>query len=369
MSFKMGSGASRKYALVIGITYKDYQSIPRGSSRYMTYLPGCLLDIERVYEFLTERCGYEAKNIVILCDEPDRIRVPGAEIRAPTRANILYWLDCLIGYSSCGGYGSGGNPSMSRMDGDQLWMSYSGHMTQTPELLKGNEDDGHDENMVPVDYKDHIDDNGNGDGNPALIRDDILFKKVVKVKRRCSLFALFDCCHAGTALDLPVSYNFNYLAHKDRVTVKIDYDKKNTIKHEDCGNVTMIAACSDNQQAVELTHSGEIAGALTAAFVETMRDRVGSNAQRITYMEMIRRVTRKMECVVEKLCIVRPPVAAAPPPPPTGHHHQQQHLVGMHVNGGAVVGNGVPQAQQEEFVMRPQLSTLRPVNVDQYFEL
>lgn len=360
MSLKMGSGASRKYALVIGITYKDYEYLPVDSRRRMTYLPGCLRDIERVYEFLTERCGYEAKNIVILCDEPERILVPGAEIRTPTRANILYWLDWLIG---CGR--GGDDTSTSRMDGDQLWMSYSGHMTQTPELLKGNEDDGHDENIVPVDYKDYTDIvSGTGGGiSSALIRDDVLFEKVVKVKRQCSLFALFDCCHAGTALDLPVSYNFNYLADKDRVTVKIDYGKKNTINHDDCGNVTMIAACSDSQQAVELTHSGERAGALTAAFVETMRDRVGSNAPRITYMEMIKRVTRKMECVVEKLGAV----PLAPPRPLPPQQQFGQHNVHMQMNGG-VLGNGLQQPPQQ-LVMRPQLSTLRQVNVDQYFLL
>lgn len=79
---------------------------------------------------------------------------------------------------------------------DSLFFHYSGHGGQTKDL-DGDEDDGYDEVIYPVDF-----------ATNGHIVDDLLHDIMVKpLPPGCRLTAIFDSCHSGTALDLPYIYS------------------------------------------------------------------------------------------------------------------------------------------------------------------
>jgi Caspase domain len=61
---------------------------------------------------------------------------------------------------------------------------------------RGEEEDGYDETIVPVDYD-----------SAGQIRDDDLYQNLVcALPSGAHLVALMDCCHSGSVLDLPYKY-------------------------------------------------------------------------------------------------------------------------------------------------------------------
>jgi metacaspase-1 len=100
----------------------------------------------------------------------------------PTRVNIINALKWL----------AAGNKS-----GDSLFLHFSGHGSRVQDR-DGDESDGYDETICPVDY----DKRGGGQ-----IVDDELNDLIVKpLQRGVRLTAVFDCCHSGSVLDLPITY-------------------------------------------------------------------------------------------------------------------------------------------------------------------
>ena len=82
--------------------------------------------------------------------------------------------------------------------GDSIFLHYSGHGTKVKDL-NGDEDDGYDEAIMPVDYK-----------KSGIIIDDELNDLIVKrLPAGIHVVALYDCCHSGTVLDLPYEYIAN----------------------------------------------------------------------------------------------------------------------------------------------------------------
>ena len=60
----------------------------------------------------------------------------------------------------------------------------------------GDEDDGYDETLVPVDFAAF-----------GQIRDDDLYRTLVcPMPAGVTLVSVMDCCHSGTVLDLPYKY-------------------------------------------------------------------------------------------------------------------------------------------------------------------
>jgi metacaspase-1 len=58
----------------------------------------------------------------------------------------------------------------------------------------GDEDDGYDEALVPVDFQE----------GAEMIRDDDLYDTLIKpLSAGVHVVSLMDCCHSGTILDLP----------------------------------------------------------------------------------------------------------------------------------------------------------------------
>ena len=57
----------------------------------------------------------------------------------------------------------------------------------------GDEEDGYDETLIPVDYQ-----------RSGQIRDDVVFNELVAaMPAGVTMTCLMDCCHSGSVLDLP----------------------------------------------------------------------------------------------------------------------------------------------------------------------
>merc|ERR1719240_1639271 len=95
----------------------------------------------------------------------------------PTKANILKSMDWL-----CQGAAAG----------DEMFLHYSGHGGQQKDT-SGDEKDGKDETVIPYDFQTH-----------GMITDDDLHAALVsRLPKGCRMWCILDCCHSGSALDLP----------------------------------------------------------------------------------------------------------------------------------------------------------------------
>ncbi|TIC12422.1 hypothetical protein E3Q13_04184 [Wallemia mellicola] len=109
---------------------------------------------------------------------------------------------------------------------DALFFHYSGHGGRTKDL-SGDERDGYDETVFPVDFQKltYV--------HTGHILDDTLHDELVRpLPAGCRLTAIFDSCHSGTALDLPFICRFidHYFA---KIKVLISDDSNGDIKEPD----------------------------------------------------------------------------------------------------------------------------------------
>ncbi|PBK64449.1 hypothetical protein ARMSODRAFT_961961 [Armillaria solidipes] len=163
--FKYSQCNGKKKALCIGINYLGQDG----------ELNGCINDAHNIRNFLCTRFGYREEDIVMLTDDSQHHR------QIPTRENILYAMRWLV---------------KDAQPDDSLFFHYSGHGGQT-EDKDGDEIDGYDEVIYPVDYKES-----------GHIVDDLMHEVMVKpLPAGCRLTAIFDSCHSGSALDLPYTYS------------------------------------------------------------------------------------------------------------------------------------------------------------------
>ena len=159
-----------KAVLLIGINYD-------GSS---SQLSGCINDVENVKKLLMEHYGFTEDSITLMREDSSDPNM------VPTRRNMI---DQLNKFVNCGK--------------KVLWFHYSGHGSYMADR-NGDELDGNDETLVPLDYTTN-----------GMIVDDELNKLVLnQIPKDTYLISFFDCCHSGTQLDLP----YVYLANK-RFTV------------------------------------------------------------------------------------------------------------------------------------------------------
>lgn len=97
--------------------------------------------------------------------------------------------------------------------GDCIFLHYSGHGCKIPDD-SGDEADGYDEALVPVDYQ-----------SVGVIRDDDLYATIIKpLKEGVTLTSLMDCCHSGTVLDLP--YMFKADGNQTAMEIDENFDFK-----------------------------------------------------------------------------------------------------------------------------------------------
>eukprot|EP00917_Polyrhabdina_sp_WS-2016_P006101 GHVP01013538.1.p3 GENE.GHVP01013538.1~~GHVP01013538.1.p3 ORF type:complete len:324 (+),score=62.21 GHVP01013538.1:2013-2984(+) len=154
-----GRPGGDKKGLIVGINYTGQTA----------ELRGCTNDAHVMYKFLTDK-GFPPNQILVLAEDSKWL---------PTKKNIINgcrWL------------------SNNTKAGDSLFFHFSGHGTRVVDL-DGDEKDGFDEAIVPLDYRE-----------TGLILDDDLFRILVKpLPRGCRLTAIMDCCHSGSGLDLAYS--------------------------------------------------------------------------------------------------------------------------------------------------------------------
>ncbi|KEZ41455.1 hypothetical protein SAPIO_CDS7593 [Scedosporium apiospermum] len=164
-AYQYSNCTGKRKALLIGINY----------FRQKGELRGCINDVRNLSNFLMTKHRFRREDMVILTDDqPD----PRSQ---PTRQNILRAMAWLV---------NGAQPN------DSLFFHYSGHGGQTRDL-DGDEDDGYDEVIYPVDYK-----------SAGHIVDDQIHDILVKpLKPGVRLTAIFDSCHSGSAMDLPYIYS------------------------------------------------------------------------------------------------------------------------------------------------------------------
>lgn len=116
-----------------------------------------------IKEFLTRVHGFNESEMLILMDD--------GKHHPPTRRNIEDAFSRITQYSNAG---------------DVVFVHYSGHGGRVPDL-DGDEDDGFDETLIPVDFR-----------SSGQIIDDFILKILVKpMKEGVHVTVLMDCCHSG----------------------------------------------------------------------------------------------------------------------------------------------------------------------------
>jgi hypothetical protein len=210
-----------KKALLVGINYKNIQGAA---------LNGCINDIVNISEVLIDSYDYEARNITQLRDDKPNMTF------SPTRANIISGLTALVAQSS----------NLS-----EIWFHYSGHGSQVRDT-NGDEADGLDEILVPVDFQ-----------RSGFIVDDEIFNIVKNSK--CKTILIFDSCHSGSVCDLQWGYQYaNGSLMKSMATNKIINNP----------NIYCFSGCKDTETSAD-AYSGEKqmgVGAFTDTFIRCLRN-------------------------------------------------------------------------------------------------
>lgn len=219
--------------------------------------------------------GFKEEDIVMLRDDASNRR------QIPTRQNIIDAFGWLV-------KGAKAN--------DNLVLHYSGHGGQT-EDLNGDEDDGYDECLYPLDFE-----------TSGFIVDDEIHDRVVKpLPQGCRLTALIDACHSATMLDLPYIYStkgvvkepnlyseagqdvmtvvqgylsgnqknmfsgvkslVKTIANKDKAAKAREYTKQSKTSPAD---VISISGCKDDQTSADAKEAGQNTGAMSYAFIRVM---------------------------------------------------------------------------------------------------
>lgn len=197
----------------------------------------------------------------------------------PNKANIIQAMHWLV---------QGARPD------DALFFHYSGHGGQVKDV-SGDEDDGNDECIYPVDFK-----------QSGQIIDDQMHDIMVRpLPPGCRLTAIFDSCHSGTAMDLPYVYSTegkikepNLLAEagqglmgaglsylrgdtsgmlkgvmgigKSLMGSNSDAAAKTKQTNTSPADVIMWSGCKDSQTSADATEAGKATGAMSYAFIAAL---------------------------------------------------------------------------------------------------
>ncbi len=206
-------------AVLIGINYIGQSA----------ELRGCIADIEAVQKFLASRGFTE---FVILRDDNKEAM--------PTRAAILSAIADAIA---------------ATVAGDVLYIHYSGHGSYMKDT-SGDEADGQDECICPVDYQ-----------SAGMIIDDELNILVCKLAAGAKLRVVFDACHSGSALDLPIRWVGGSKTFRENSSAPLD-KKGNPL------DIVFLSGCQDSQTSADAYIAGKFSGALTYAWLQAAEDAV-----------------------------------------------------------------------------------------------
>ncbi|KAK9473991.1 metacaspase-1 [Dipodascopsis tothii] len=260
-AFQYSTCQGRRKALLIGINYLGQKN----------ELRGCINDVKNISAFL-KNYGYKTEDMVILTDDQQNQR------SIPTKDNILRAMSWLV---------------KDAQPNDSLFIHYSGHGGVT-EDLDGDEADGYDEVIYPVDFQ-----------TAGHIVDDQIHDVIVKpLPAGCRLTAIFDSCHSGSVLDLPYMYstsgtlkepNLAKEAGQGLLSALSSYSRgdlgsmvsaaKGVLKLATTGeranqltrrtktapgDVVLFSGCKDTQTSADAVENGSASGAMSHAFVTVL---------------------------------------------------------------------------------------------------
>ena len=162
--------------------------------------------------------------------------------------------------------------------GDVVYLHFSTH-GQPVEDINGDEEDGWDESIVPIDaYK--IYKKGFYEGQKHLT-DDLLNKYVKKLREKIGsngfLYVVIDACHAGTSSRANddtvrgtyVGFTYNNKVFKPSTSKKSHYRVDASAKQSD---VLFIEACRPDQVNTEIQVDGKRFGPLSYNIAQTLSD-------------------------------------------------------------------------------------------------
>ncbi len=156
----------RRKSLLIGINYVGSKNSLRG----------CHQDVTNMAEFLSYK-GYSndpGSQVIMRDDQHTDPRGPFF----PTGKNMLAAMHWLVS-----------EPNTCN------FLHYSGHGSQVKDP-DGDRDSGFDDTIVPVDFEQ----------NGQLDSDKLHRTLVSELPANSTLFVIFDCCHSGSAIELPFVY-------------------------------------------------------------------------------------------------------------------------------------------------------------------
>lgn len=224
---------SNLYALLIGINYTNN---PKAQ------LFGCINDAKNTRNMLITKLGFPEENITLMSDEEEGDLYPTGQNIIKQFRNLLTKVD------------------KTPKTPTKIWFHYSGHGTQVRDL-DGDERDGKDEVLVPVDYHD------------GFITDDLLHDIMSLFNKNCEIFAVYDCCNSGSILDL--KYTF-----RPKGSIKFENDHKPFQK----AKIIMLSGCKDNQTSADVRlENQEATGAMTFSLLKTLEKK----NYNLTYLQLL----------------------------------------------------------------------------------
>jgi hypothetical protein len=264
-------GVGKRRAVIIGINYFNSEG----------ELGGCINDANFFLEYLQEYEGFNEDTVWVLTDDQEE----GESV--PTKENIMNALDWLV--QDC-------------QPGDSLVLFYAGHGASI-EDENGDESDGKDEALCPVDYEEN-----------GMIPDDFLNDHIVKsLPVGCRLTAIFDCCHSGSIMDLPYKYSAKGssggITRHFKGQANIIDGLANAVKNLAIGSLTgkkkvkksqseamkagvadivMISGCKDHQESADAHIEGESRGAMTWGLLKALRESESHSISLIKLLTEIR---------------------------------------------------------------------------------
>lgn len=205
-----------KRALLIGINYIENAD---------NALRGCINDIKNIEKKLRST-NPECKEFILLSDDSVN---PALK---PTRKNIIKYINWLVN---------------GLKSGESVFFHYSGHGGLT---VDKSGDEEYDSCIYPI-----------CDKNIEMITDDELRTILVnKIPLGSKCFAVLDCCHSGSALDL--RYTFSAPNYGKIIVSQNNYPKTP-------GSVIFLSGCQDNQTSADTVNNKNIpSGALTNALIQ-----------------------------------------------------------------------------------------------------
>ena len=154
---------------------------------------------------------------------------------------------------------------------DKLLFQYSGHGSNTRDR-SGDESDGRDESICPLDY----------DASGDIVDDDLNNLLVKKLPVGCKLWCFFDSCHSGSILDLKYRYTIYPRDDKKKYVTAID-------KHypDSSEQVICISGCRDEQTSADAYINKKYAGAMTWGLLTSITTLQKANKP-ITYRNLMK---------------------------------------------------------------------------------